>query len=225
MPSQAPGVNRSNLPPPGYAGRMALEARSDAEIIATSRARPQAFEVVFDRHFDAIVRYATGRVGAANAADVAGEVFVRAFGLRARFDGRHPSALPWLYGIAANVCREHVRKAARRRRAILRHGSAADAIATGFEVEAVARVGAGARRQDLEAALRFLSDDEYAVLMLAAIGGVTYQEMADHLQVPVGTVRSRLSRARRRVRELLEVVRPIQDGSDPDLDVAVEPTP
>jgi RNA polymerase sigma-70 factor (ECF subfamily) len=61
--------------------------------------------------------------------------------------------------------------------------------------------------------------------MMAAIGGVSYQEIADQLQIPIGTVRSRLSRARRRVRELLEEERSIQGGTDSGLDVAVGPAP
>ncbi len=199
--------------------------RTDAEIIAESRRRPQIFEVIFDRHFEAVLRFASARVGMGNAGDVAAEVFVRAFGLRARFDAAHPSALPWLFGITANVCREQLRKAARGRRARLRHGTGLEASSIGFETEAVARVDARARRPDLEEAMRQLSDDEYAVLMIAAIGGVSYREMADHLGIPVGTVRSRLSRARRRVRELLEGERAIQDGIESQMDVAVEPSP
>ena len=201
------------------------DPRTDAEIIHASRRRPAVFGVIFDRHFDAVLRFASGRVGSADAADVAAEVFVRAFDLRRRFDHDRPSALPWLFGITANVCREHLRKAARGHRARLRHGAGLETNSIGFEAEAVARVDAGAQRAGLERAMRLLSDEEYAVLMMAAIGGVSYQEIADQLQIPIGTVRSRLSRARRRVRELLEEERSIQGGTDSGLDVAVGPSP
>ncbi len=185
---------------------------TDAAIIAESLIDPERFEVVFERHFDAVVRFASGRVGLVHAGDIAGEAFARAFRLRGRFDQNHANALPWLFGIAANVCREHLRKTSRGRRASNRVVHVTDRGGHGFELEATERVDALAQRSDILDALSRLSEDEYAVLSLVALAGYSYQEVANSLGIPIGTVRSRLARARRRVKELLEGDRPIQPG-------------
>jgi RNA polymerase sigma-70 factor (ECF subfamily) len=73
-----------------------------------------------------------------------------------------------------------------------------------FENAVTNRIDAERLRPDLLAALRELTDDEYALLMLAGESDLSYQEMADTLGIPIGTVRSRLARARRRVRTSME---------------------
>jgi RNA polymerase sigma-70 factor (ECF subfamily) len=189
------------------------DLRTDAEIFSESLTRPELFEVVFERHFESVLRFATGRVGLSHAGDIAGEVFERAFHLRHRFDTSRSNALPWLFGIAANVSREHLRRIARRGRASKRAVHVTDRGVQSFESEAAERIDAVQRRDDLLAALIGLSEDEYAVLTLVALGGYSYQEVADHLRIPIGTVRSRLARAKRRVRELLEPDRSIPAGT------------
>ncbi len=176
---------------------------SDAAVIARSISEPQAFEVIFDRHFAAVHRYAVGRVGLQDAADVVAETFTRAFDRRVRFRPDRPSALPWLFGIAANVTRERARRTDRGHRATTRLAAPIDSITEPFENALTERVDAQRLRPELLAALRLLSDDEYALLMLAGESEMSYQEMADTLGIPVGTVRSRLARARRRVRSAI----------------------
>lgn len=173
---------------------------TDAEVIRRSLSRPQAFEVIFDRHFDAVHRFAVGRVGIQDAADVAAETFARAFDRRSRFRPDRRSALPWLFGIAVNVCRERTRRAARGERASYRLSVRPDQLGDSFESDLMARVDAERLIPDLVAALRGLSDAEYALLMLAGESDLSYQDMADLLGIPIGTVRSRLARARRRLR-------------------------
>lgn len=186
---------------------------TDGEIIAASRRRPELFEVIFDRHYGAVVRFASGRVGPDEGPDVAADTFVRAFDRRHRFRPDQDSALPWLFGIAANVVRE-------RRRSLSRLLGAAERAASRwtageesrFELESADRLDAEARRSDLLAALARLTDDEYEVLMLSALGQMTYPDIAHRLDIPIGTVRSRLHRARRKMQELLTVERPIAGG-------------
>lgn len=175
---------------------------SDSQIIEASRREPQRFEAIFDRHYGSVVRFAAGRVGSLDASDVASDTFVRAFGRRSRFDTDRASALPWLFGIAANVIRERRRKAGRGARAYSK--VAAERSIEPFEVEAVARLDAGQKGEALIGALERLSEDEYQVLMLTAMEDLSYQEIADALGVPIGTVRSRLFRARKRMREQLD---------------------
>ncbi len=186
----------------------------DGQVIAASVRHPELFEVIFDRHYRAVVRFAVGRVGITDGPDIAAETFLRAFSRRSRFDPAHQTALPWLFGIAVNVGRERVRKSVRGRRAFDRMTPPSETLSP-FESDAVDRTDAEARSVELNAALARLTDDEYQVLMLAAIGDLSYQEISDTLDIPLGTVRSRLSRSRRRMRELVDEVRPTPTGDEP----------
>lgn len=180
----------------------------DGELIKRSLTKPDAFESVFNRHYPAVLRFCVGRVGYSEAPDVAADTFLRAFDRRHRFDVDQATSLPWLFGIAANVSRERIRKLSRGVRAVSRLGP--PPMVSPFEAEAVERIDAGTRSQDLASALSKLTPDEYAVLALAALADFSYQDIADSLDVPIGTVRSRLARAKRRMRELLATDRPIE---------------
>jgi RNA polymerase sigma factor (sigma-70 family) len=172
-----------------------MAPRTDAEAIAASLSEPRAFVDVFERHFDAIHRYLRRRVGDAIADELTAQTFAQAFEHRKRFDGRRLDARPWLYGIAHNLLRHHYRDEERALRAYARtdvdpiHESAADAGLPGAEVAD---------------ALAALSPGERDVLLLVAWAELEYAEVAEALGIPVGTVRSRLNRARGRIRELLE---------------------
>jgi RNA polymerase sigma-70 factor (ECF subfamily) len=186
---------------------------SDGELIVASRRKPELFEFIFERHHAAVFRFIAGRNGHADAADVAAETFVRAFDRRDRFRSDRESALPWLFGIAANVARERRRSWIRRQRSAGKAAVFVAGVDSRFEMDAAERVDALARRDDLRRALSSLADEEYQCLMLLAIGGLTYSDIADALGIPIGTVRSRIHRARRKMRELLEPERPIPGGS------------
>jgi RNA polymerase sigma-70 factor (ECF subfamily) len=174
--------------------------QSDGAIIAASAVDGASFAVIFDRHFDEIDRYLARRVGAALADDLAAETFVIAFRSRERYDCEAPDARPWLFGIAANLVRRHWRTERRRLRAYARRG--VDPL--GDEVdEAERRVDAVAAGPALAGALASLTAAEREILLLFAWADLSYEELAAALGIPIGTVRSRLSRARARVRELL----------------------
>jgi RNA polymerase sigma factor (sigma-70 family) len=172
----------------------------DGEAISASLAEPSAFETVFDRHFAAVHRFVRRRVGLAIADDVASETFVRAFAGRARFDTGRATALPWLLGIAVNLISRHYRDEDRQLRAYARTG--VDPV-FGNEDALVTRLDAAATKQRLAAALADLRPEERDVLLLHAWADLGYDELAEALGIPVGTVRSRLSRARTNVRERL----------------------
>jgi RNA polymerase sigma-70 factor (ECF subfamily) len=179
-----------------------VEAGSDAQIIAASRSEPHAFATIFDRHFDAVHRYLARRVGADLADDLAAEAFTEAFNVRARFDTARTDARPWLFGIATNLLRHHRRSEARRLRAYAR----VDRPPGTYEAEGVieARLDAQRAAPMIAAALAQLSTDERDVLLLYAWADLRYEEIAIALEIPIGTVRSRLNRARGRLRELIE---------------------
>jgi RNA polymerase sigma factor (sigma-70 family) len=177
-----------------------VEAGSDAQIIAASRAEPRVFATVFDRHYDAVHRYLARRVGPDLADDLAAETFTEAFDVRFRFDTAHPDARPWLFGIATNLLRHHHRGEARRLRAYARLDRPADADDGLGGIEA--RLDAERAGPAIAEALMRLSAGERDVLLLFAWADLRYEEIAVALRIPIGTVRSRLHRARRRVREL-----------------------
>jgi RNA polymerase sigma factor (sigma-70 family) len=170
-------------------------ARTDAEAIAASLSEPRAFVAVFDRHFDAIHRYLLRRVGKSVADDLAAETFAQAFEHRKRYDRGRPEARPWLFGIAHNLLRHHYRDEERALRAYARTGT--------DPVQSSAEEGAHEGPTVAEL-LAKLSPGERDVLLLVAWAELEYEEVAEALGIPIGTVRSRLNRARRRVRELLE---------------------
>jgi RNA polymerase sigma-70 factor (ECF subfamily) len=173
---------------------------SDAAVIASSLTDSSRFGELFDRHYAEIHRYLGRRVGAALADELAAETFVRAFGARARYDREAGDARPWLFGIAANLVRRHWRTERRRLRAYARTGS--DPLRDdSSDVER--RLDAAAAAPQLAAALASLSAGEREVLLLFAWADLSYEEISNALGIPVGTVRSRLSRARAHVRELV----------------------
>lgn len=173
-----------------------MAQRTDAAAIAASLSEPKAFVDVFDRHFDAIHRYLRRRVGKQIADDLASETFAQAFEYRRRFDGRSPDARPWLYGIAHNLLRHHYRNEERALCAYARTGA--------DPVQDPAEDAGRPPCPELADVLANLSAGERDVLLLVAWAELEYAEVAEALAIPVGTVRSRLNRARGRVRELLE---------------------
>ncbi|GAA4970200.1 RNA polymerase sigma factor [Actinoplanes utahensis] len=99
-----------------------VDTEPDLLLILRSAADPETFGRIFDRHADAIHRYLTRRVGRALADDLTAETFLIAFRSRHRYDDDQPDALPWLYGIAANLLRGHQRTEVRQYRALARTG-------------------------------------------------------------------------------------------------------
>jgi RNA polymerase sigma factor (sigma-70 family) len=172
---------------------------SDAAAIQASFGDPPAFGAIFDRHWVPIHRYCVVRAGAPGE-DVAAETFRLAFDLRGRYDGR-PDARPWLFGIATNLLRELFRRGARAERALRR--SAAEVGIDPFE-DALERVEAQQLGRELATALADLSPVERDALLLHACAELTYEEIARATAVPIGTVRSRIHRARTHVRAHLE---------------------
>lgn len=172
---------------------------TDAEVIAASRDDPRAFAPIFERHFDAIFRYLRRRVGRVGAEELAAETFAEALAARHRFDTSHRDARPWLYGIAVNLLRHHYRDEERALQAYARSG--VDPLAD--DEPSLEHVDAVAMAPAIAAALAALPRIEREALLLHAWAELGYGEIAAALDVPVGTVRSRLHRARTRLRELL----------------------
>jgi RNA polymerase sigma factor (sigma-70 family) len=176
---------------------------TDATVIAASVADPDQFGVIFDRYHDTILGYVARRIGSPAAPDVTADVFVRAFRLRARFDTSRESARPWLYGIATNIIGDHLRSLRRRNRLHLACQGLVDRQEVDSSEDMTARVSAALARDDINRALGRLSSGDRNALLLYAVEQLSYSEVAEALGIPVGTVRSRIFRARGVMRELI----------------------
>jgi len=159
----------------------------------------RSFEAVFEAEFASLHRYLARRVGAAAADELAAEAFAVAYRNWDRLDPTRP-VRPWLYGIAANLVRHHWRKERRMLRAYARTG--VDPVFAD-EDAAAERADADARHRELATALAELRNDEREVLLLHAWADLADSEIATALDLPLGTVKSRLSRIRARLRNQL----------------------
>lgn len=177
------------------------ERIDDRGVIERSLLEPAAFAGLYDRHAGEIFRFVARRLGDHAAEDVIAETFLAAFRHRARYDLARSDARPWLYGIATNLIGKHRRSEVRMLRALAR--TSLDPPADGGFEQVDDRVVADILRHDLAAALAELPSANRDVLLLVAWAELSYEEVALALQVPVGTVRSRLSRARAQVRRAL----------------------
>jgi RNA polymerase sigma-70 factor (ECF subfamily) len=185
-----------------------VEADSDAALIAASLDEPACFSEIFDRHATTLYRYFLRRVGASEADGLLGELFRVAFERRPTYDTARPDARPWLYGIATNILAKHRRREARRLRAtarLLAERSAPPDLADGV----AATIDAAELWPRVSELIAELPDGERDVLLLFVWEQLSYEEIAASLEIPIGTVRSRLNRVRRRLRALdspMEVV-------------------
>jgi RNA polymerase sigma factor (sigma-70 family) len=163
----------------------------DAADLAGSAER---FHAVVDRHFGAVAAFLTRRVGPDVAQDLAQETFVTAFKRRDRFDARYDSARPWLLGIATKAVASHRREERRQldlyQRAAAHHAPAPTVDPRQLDPRLFDGLTALARR-DRDA------------LLLHVWGELSYDETAVALGIPVGTVRSRINRARRKLSDHL----------------------
>ncbi len=167
------------------------ETVSDGAAIADSRRRPDAFHVLFDRHYERVRRYAWARIGPAGE-DVAAEAFAVAFAGRGRYDVTRGDALPWLLGIATNLIRRQHREERRRLRLL-----------AALAGERPPDPAAAAIDPELATALGRLHRRDRDVLVLYAVAELSYAEIAEALGIAEGTVRSRLHRARRILQEVM----------------------
>ncbi len=169
---------------------------SDAFLIGRSLDAPEQFAEIFDRHWSSIHAYCTSRAGASGE-DLAAESFRLAFDHRARYDQRVEDARPWLYGIATNLLRQHFRSTQRRERAGRKAVSLAELNRVEQPLQRLEEQALGPR---LAQALERLPALDREALLLLAWAELDYREIARALGIPVGTVRSRIHRARARVR-------------------------
>jgi RNA polymerase sigma factor (sigma-70 family) len=192
------------MPRPCEAGRTdghrSIANRPDAEVIRQSLVESEVFEVIFSRHVDAIYGFVARRMQDEPSAieDLVCDTFETAFDQRRRYRGDHESAGPWLFGIANHLISHHRRS---ERTRLLAYSRALRQSATDE---------AGGSNQsrrlldaDVMAMLASLKADDREAILLMTWGELSYAEIAAAQKISVGTVRSRIHRARRQLRELL----------------------
>jgi len=200
---------------PGTDDAGAASGPSDAELVARARdGDAAAFRGLYDRYHGRLFSMALGVVkNRQDAMDVVQDAFVKVHKNLHRFEGSS-SFYTWLYRIGMNLAIDHTRKKKRGREleyddAVAHDDDAADAGADAFP----SRRGGGSPGKDalrkelggaIARALGTLPEYHRAVILLREVEGYTYEEMAETLDVPKGTIMSRLFHARRKMQAALE---------------------
>ena len=192
----------------GTAARVEATTETDAEIIAASATDPSLFGTIFQRHHNCVFTFVARRLGRNDAADVVSEVFLRAFRSRHKYDSRRECCRPWLFGIAYNIVGDRLRQRSRHNRSFIY--STADTSTADYD-EANDRLVAQPATDELNAALTELNPGDRDALLLFALEDLSYDEIAQVLKIPKGTVGSRLARARRQIRESIPHLEQITD--------------
>jgi RNA polymerase sigma factor (sigma-70 family) len=165
----------------------------------------EAFGVLFERHSRAVYNFAfRGTADWVSAEDIASDVFLTAWRRRRDvvFTTESGSVLPWLLGVATNHLRNQ-RRGGRRADTAFSRLDPSDA-QPDFSDEVLGRMADEAQMAEVRAVVEQLPEHERDVLALCAWAGLDYEEAAIALELPIGTIRSRLSRARTHLRELVE---------------------
>lgn len=193
---------------------------TDDEVIDRSMREPAAFASLYDRHAVKIYRYAAQRLGSDAADDVMSETFLVAFERRGSYDLAVADARPWLLGIATRLIRKHQRVEATAWRGM--SAELAARVAPDLIERASARLDAERLTRRLAKTLRRLSDVDRDTLLLYAWGDLDYASIAAAMAVPIGTVRSRLNRARRLIRRAAGINSTEQEAEHGRTDLATQ---
>ncbi len=172
---------------------------TDSEIIRRSLETPAVFAELFERHARVVGAFAARRVGRDAAEDVVSETMLVAFRRRRDFDHSWESAKPWLLGIASRLVRRHGAREAAQWHSFEAMASRGDHVSDGDIEVAGERMDASASVRALAPRIAALPARDRDVLLLYAWADLTYEEITVALGVPVGTVRSRLNRVRRKL--------------------------
>jgi RNA polymerase sigma-70 factor (ECF subfamily) len=188
---------------PIQAGPMVNEENEADIVVAWKRGDKRAFEALVRRYMTDAFVVAYGYTGNADdARDLSQEAFIKAYRARARFDETRPF-YPWLYRILRNHCLNFVQRGKR--------NVSIDAEDFHREIasprpNALDELETEERKRIVHAAIARLSNDHREIIVLKTFKEHSYQEIADILDVPIGTVMSRLYYARQALRSLIEEI-------------------
>lgn len=191
-----------------------MDTSSWAEATLIARAQAQddtAFDQIVRLYADRIYNYVRRMVGnPQDAEDITQEVFIRAYQGLSQFDGR-ASFSTWLFRIATNLCIDHKRRQSRRVQTLPYHRDEVDEdegdweFADTSQPSALEQLLTKELQGVVEQAIDMLSPKLKTVLLLYDVEGLSYEQIADALGIPMGTVKSRLFAAREQIRKQVEV--------------------
>jgi len=173
--------------------------RSDAEIITASVASPELFGEIFCRHHNAVFGFVARRIGVTDAADVTAAIFERAFRIRHHYRPSQVNSVPWLQGIAINILGDRLRRQRKDERIYLAIPRKQDSHDLTGETDN--RVVAEQAASRINRVLGAMSANDRETFLLFALENLTYAEISKILNVPIGTIGSRISRVRTRILE------------------------
>ncbi len=177
---------------------------SDAVLWALTAEEPTAFAELFQRHADAVYNHCFRKTASwSTAEDLRSVVFLEAWRRRRDVRLNEESILPWLLSVANNVVRTRARSL-RRHRAMLERLPVSLVSSDDTEDEAISRLHDEAQMRQVKAAIETLTRGEQDVLALCVWAELDYAAAAVALGIPVGTVKSRLSRARSKLRAAVD---------------------
>lgn len=174
---------------------------SDEALLVRAARDPEAFETLYRRHVDAVVRFAARHSTDPDAVvDLAAAVWLEVVASLDRFDPRRGRALPWILGIAANLCASEQRRRAREHEA-LRRLAGRRVLDEDDYAKLEREIDATRAAPALHRVISELPPAERVTAELVLIEGLTPVQVGDALGIPGAAVRMRLTRARRRLRE------------------------
>jgi RNA polymerase sigma factor (sigma-70 family) len=176
----------------------------DREIWTEAQTDPTAFGIIFERHSQAVFNFCCWRTQDARLSeDLTSSVFLEAWRRRKSVQISGDCVLPWLLGVANNVCR-NTSRALRRHSAALKRLSH-QAPEPSFEEAVLGRITALKGVDTLATVWAQLANYEKELILLVFWSGLSYRETADALQIPIGTVRSRVARLRHKLQNSIQV--------------------
>jgi RNA polymerase sigma factor (sigma-70 family) len=181
---------------------------ADARLLEdTAGGDSDAFAIFFRRHVSSITLYAVRRCrDPEDVGDLVAETFLVALQAAARYVPETDTALPWLFGIARRVLAKQRRRSAGARRLLIKNSNSHLHFTASEEDAVASAIDAARQRPALEAGLARLSNGEREVIELVAYDGLSPAEVAEVLKLSPNAARLRLSRARRHLRQTLELI-------------------
>jgi RNA polymerase sigma-70 factor (ECF subfamily) len=194
---EVPRGSRRNTQVPASKGRKDETRCTDGESLAAVVAACQqgdhaAHRQLYDSCHQNVFRLAVRMVGLQDAADITQQVFLQAFRSIGKFNGRSRIET-WLYRLAVNESLQHLRRNRRWQHQALDR----EPIETSQRIENVDG------KEQLELALTRIDPELRSIFLLREVDGLSYHDIAEALQIPEGTVGSRLNRARRELKQHL----------------------
>ena len=209
------GALRSNTRQVKKGEGQITDPRTDRELLVASRAETAAFEELYRRHVDATIRFAARRANRpSDVVDLVAAVWLEVVASLDRYEPARGDALPWILGIAANLCATEQRRQAREREVVRRLGARRSPGEDDYE-RLESAIDASSVAPALRESLRALPPGERAVAELVLLDELTPEEASVALGVRAAAIRMRLARARRKLRA-------VADGRTPRVTFAEE---